>query len=312
MVADRNGVFVIHNPTAGARHPERLRRQVEARLDAMKVPYEYAFTEDRGHGEQLARTARERGFGRVLVAGGDGSVLEAVTALAGTETSLALLPVGTGNQLAANLGLPKSVKKMLDVAVNGVPRRIDVGMLNGSPFTIIAGAGFDAEVVRPPSAIKRRIGYLAYVHAATGAAFSPRVSDLRIHVDGDEHEAKGIGVEIANMPGLAAPLFARPVDLVPDGKPDDGLLDICVLAVESIIDFFSALSAIMARRHHQSSGLLYLRGREITVEADPPMPVQIDGERLEMTTPITATVRPMALSVIVPGSNNVTASKNDA
>jgi diacylglycerol kinase family enzyme len=172
--------------------------------------------------------------------------------------------------------------------VDGSPRKIDVGMLNGYPFTIIAGAGFDADVVRPPSAIKRRIGYLAYVHAAIGAAFAPRTSDLRINVDGVEHELRGIGVEVANMPGLAAPPFARPVDLVPDGKPDDGLLDVCVLAAESTFDFLSAL------------GLRFFRGREITVDADPPMPVQIDGERLEATTPFTATVRPLALNVIVP------------
>ncbi len=293
-------VFVIHNPTAGARHPERLRRRVEEELTARHVDYEYAFTRERGHGEELAREALERGFQRVLVAGGDGSVLEAVTALAGTDACLALLPVGTGNQLAANLGVPKSLKKMLEVAVDGSPRKIDVGMLNGYPFTIIAGAGFDADVVRPPSAIKRRIGYLAYVHAAIGAAFAPRASDLRINVDGVEHELRGIGVEVANMPGLAAPPFARPVDLVPDGKPDDGLLDVCVLAAESTFDFLSALAAIMTRRHGSSRGLRFFRGREITVDADPPMPVQIDGERLEATTPFTATVRPLALNVIVP------------
>ena len=102
------------------------------------------------------------------------------------------------------------------------------------------------------------------------------------------------------MPGLAAPPFTRPVDLVPDGKPDDGLLDVCVLAVESTLEFLSALTAIMMRRHSKSRGLQFFRGREITVEADPPMPVQIDGERLEATTPFTATVRPLALNVIVP------------
>jgi YegS/Rv2252/BmrU family lipid kinase len=297
-------LFVIHNPTAGARHPERLRRRVEAVLQAMQVRFEYAFTEDRGHGEELARLARERGFQRVLVAGGDGSVLEAVSALAGTDTSLALLPVGTGNQLAANLGLPKGLKKMLEVAVRGVQRKIDVGMLNGYPFTIIAGAGFDAEVVRPPSELKRRIGYLAYVHAATAAAFAPKVSDLRIVVDGEESTLRGIGVEVANMPGLAAPPFVRPVDLVPDGKPDDGLLDVCVLAVESTTDFVSALTAIVTKRPGSSRGLHYLRGREVFVEADPPLPVQIDGERLEIATPFTATVRPLALNVIVPGSRS--------
>jgi diacylglycerol kinase (ATP) len=297
-------LYVIHNPAAGARQPERLRRRVEAALAARSVRFEYAYTNAPGHGRELVKRALADGYGRVLVAGGDGTVLEAVDSLADSRAALALLPVGTGNQLAANMGLPKGIEKSIDVAVGGMVRRIDVGMLEGRPFMCFAGAGFDAEVVRPDSDLKRKIGYLAYVHAAAGAAFAPKPSSITVTVDGVRNVCSGIGVEVANMPALTAPLLVRPIDLVPDGKPDDGLLDVCVLAVEKTIDFVSALTSIMVGRTEKDPRLQYFRGKEVTVEADPPLPVQIDGERLEMTTPFKTTVRPGALGILVPAQQS--------
>ena len=296
-------LFIIHNPVAGSKHPERLRRRVEAVLAKRQVEFEYAYTESRGHAADLARDALESGYDRIVAAGGDGTVLEVVSALVDSDAALALLPVGTGNQLAANMRLPKGVARSIEVALNGGFRKIDVGMLDGQPFTCIAGAGFDADVVRPDSSLKRRVGYLAYVHAAAAAAFSPKPSDLRIVVDGEETACRGIGVEVANMPGLTAPFLPRPVDLVPDGKPDDGLLDVCVLAVETTIDFVSAITSIMTGRLARDPRLQYFRGREITVDADPPLTVQIDGERLGSTTPFVATVKPGALNLLVPAAD---------
>ncbi len=293
-------IFVVHNPAAGARHPDRLRRQVEAALAARQVEFEYAYTKAPGHGRELVEEALSAGYGRVLVAGGDGTVLEAVEALADSSAALALLPVGTGNQLAANMGLPKGVDRSIDVAVSGRIRKIDVGMLDEQPFACIAGAGFDAEVVSPQSEMKRKIGYLAYVQAAAGAAFAPKVSRIVVVVDGEESECTGIGVEVANMPALTAPLLARPVDLVPDGKPDDGLLDVCVLATETTMELIAALTSIISGRMEQDPRLRYFRGREVVVRADPPLPVQIDGERTEAVTPFAATVRPGALGIVVP------------
>jgi len=294
-------LFVIHNPAAGSRHPERLRRRVEALLAQRQIDFGYAYTESGGHAEELAGEALADGYTRFLAAGGDGTVLEVVSALVDTEASLALLPVGTGNQLAANMRLPKGISRSIDVALNGRVRKIDVGMIDGRPFTCIAGAGFDADVVRPDSSIKRRLGYLAYVYAAAAAAFSPKPSSLRITVDGHEVTCAGIGIEVANMPGLTAPLLRRPVDLIPDGKPDDGLLDVCVLAVETTFDFISAITSIITGRMARDRRLRYYRGREVRVEADPPLTVQIDGERLSSTTPFVATVRPGALRLVVPG-----------
>jgi len=296
-------LFFIHNPVAGAKHPERLRRRVEAALVKRQVEFEYAYTERQGHAADLARTALEKGFDRIVVAGGDGTVLEVVSALVDSDAELALLPVGTGNQLAANMRLPKGVPRSIEVALNGGRKKIDVGMLDGQPFTCIAGAGFDADVVRPDSALKRRVGYLAYVHAAAASAFSPKPSDIHLEVDGEEIVCRGIGVEVANMPGLTAPMLRHPVDLVPDGKPDDGLLDVCVLAVETTVEFVTAVTSIVTGRLEKDPRLQYFRGREVKVEADPPLAVQIDGEIIDSTTPFTATVRPGALNLVVPVSD---------
>ncbi len=300
----KTDIFVVHNPAAGARQPERLRRRVESALAARSVRFEYAYTNAPGHGRELVRQALADGYARVLVAGGDGTVLEAVDSLVDSRAALALLPVGTGNQLAANMGLPKGIEKSIDVAVSGTVRRIDVGMLDGRPFMCFAGAGFDAEVVRPDSDLKRKIGYLAYVHAAAGAAFAPKPSAITVTVDGVRNVCNGIGVEVANMPALTAPLLVRPIDLVPDGKPDDGLLDVCVLAVEKTIDFVTALTSIMVGRTEKDPRLQYFRGKQVSVEADPPLPVQIDGERLDITTPFEATVRPGALGILVPAQHS--------
>jgi YegS/Rv2252/BmrU family lipid kinase len=292
-------LFVIQNPAAGMRSPERLRRRIESALATRGIAYVHEYTKAPGHGTELVRQALADGFQRVLVVGGDGTALEAVSVLAGSEATLALLPVGTGNQLAANLGVPKRLGRSIDVALNGGVRRIDVGVINGRPFSSMAGAGYDAKVVGPEPYLKRRLGYLAYVHAATVAALSPKPVTLRVSVDGELLVARGIGVEVANMPGLTVPGLRHLISIIPGARMDDGKLDGCLLAAETTRDCFTALGCIVTRRYERSSSLLYFSGRKITVEADPPLPVQADGEQLGMT-PFTAMVWPAALSVMVP------------
>ncbi len=294
-------LFVIQNPVAGTRRPEPLRRQLQSELSAQGVAFEHAYTRERGHAAELVHQARQEGFRRVLVAGGDGTVREVVSALAGSPVALALLPVGTGNQLAANLGIPKSLRGCVSVALAGRVRQIDLGLIDGRPFSAIAGAGFDAQVVRPDSRVKRRFGYLAYVHAATAAVLSPQVASLRVRVDGAEICGRGMGVMVMNMPGLTAPGLARPVTIIPGARMDDGKLDGCLLATATRRDCFSALGAILRRRQEASPLLEYFSGDEIRVEADPPLPVQADGERLGKT-PFSVKVWPSALRVLVPAA----------
>ncbi len=294
-----SGLFVIQNPAAGSRSPERLRRRIAAALAARGVPFEHAYTEEPGHGAELVTQALADGFRHFLVAGGDGTVREAVMALAGSQAALGLLPAGTGNQLAANLGLPKGLERSISVALGGHVKEIDLGLINGRPFTSIAGAGFDARVVKPGTRTKRRFGYLAYVHAATVAVLAPRPAVLRVTVDGREIVVRGVGVEVLNMPGLTAPGLRRPVPIVPEGRMDDGKLDGCLLASETTRDCFSALAAILRRRYGENPRLKYFQGSQMAIDADPPLPVQADGELVGLT-PFAVRVWPGSLRVLVP------------
>lgn len=292
-------LFVIQNPAAGWRSPRRLARRIASALEAEGVVHEVAHTRGPGHAADLARVALEHGARRILVAGGDGTVLEVVSAIAGTEAALAVLPVGTGNQLAANLRVPRSLRAAIDVAIRGRLRSIDVGWIDGRPFTCMAGAGFDAEVVRPGWRAKRRLGYLAYLSAAARTILSPPRADLRVVIDGRETTCRGMGVEVANMPGLSAPGLRRPIRIVPRGRLDDGKLEVCILAFESRSDLMRALLSILLARADREPRLRYHRGREVRVEAQPALSVQADGEQFG-TTPFTAVVEPGALSVVVP------------
>ncbi len=137
------------------------------------------------------------------------------------------------------------------------------------------------------------------MHAATLATFSPKPSTLRISIDGEDLVARGIGVEVANMPGLTAPGLRRPVTIVPNAQMDDGRLDGCLLAAETTRDCLSALGSIVTRRYGRSPRLRYFSGREIIVEADPALPAQADGDQVGLT-PFVAKVWPGALNVMVP------------
>lgn len=298
-VPETADLFLIQNPAAGPRRPDRLRRRIEALLTARGIRYDHAYTTGPGHARELAAQALDDGFERLVVVGGDGTVLETVSSIAGRKASVAVLPVGTGNQLAANLGVPRNLRGAVEIAIGGRPRVIDVGLIDGRPFSAIAGAGLDAEIVRPDSKTKRRLGFLAYVYAALRQASSPTTAEFRVRVDGEEIRGRGIGIEVTNMPGLTAPGLPRPVPIVPDGGMDDGKLDGCLLAAEKTLDCFRALGSIITRRYDQSSLLVYFQGRRIEVETDPPLRIQADGERLGQT-PFTAEIWQEALTVMVP------------
>ncbi len=263
------------------------------------MEYDHQFTHSPGHAEELAKRALEAGCKRILVAGGDGTVMEAVAALAETDAVLGLVPVGTGNQLAANLRIPSKIEAAVVVAATGEARRIDVGMIDGRPFTCMAGAGFDTAVINPDPRLKRYFGYLSYVIAAIAETLAPTAADIVITIDGVKKNYRGIGIEIANMPGLRPPGSPWPINLVNDGRFDDGMLDICILGATSMVTTISVLLSFIMQRADRNPHIHYLKGREIKIESDPPLPVQADGE-LFGATPFSVSIRPRALSVAVP------------
>ncbi len=160
-------IAVVFNPSK-ASDADRARREIRAALSDKGFPKPAWFeTTAEEPGTSQCRQAIEGGAEMVLVSGGDGTVMACVSALAGTDIPLAVLPAGTGNLLARNFGIPQKLVAAVDVAANGASRRIDVGVLGDYRFVIMAGMGFDAQMLDDaPDKLKAKVGWPAYVVSA--------------------------------------------------------------------------------------------------------------------------------------------------
>lgn len=300
MTSARADVLVIHNPAAGARDPERLRARIAAEFALLGVRVEWQETRAPGAARELAKRARSEGIPRVVVAGGDGTIAEAAAELLETRMILGILPVGSGNQLAHYLGLPRALGAAIATALGEAVRVIDVGLIDGRVFAGLAGAGVDAGIIELASReAKRRAGGVAYLISGIRAGLAPRRARLRVRVDDVEWEGVGFGAMVGNIPRLRIPLGWRSLEVFPGGSAEDGLLDCCVLGMKSRAALARALLTAFLRPGRGAGGVRYFRGRSVEVSAEPALLAQADGELIG-TTPFRATVRPAVLRVAAP------------
>jgi diacylglycerol kinase family enzyme len=273
-----------------------LRQIVEGALAGAGWPAPQWFEttpEDPGRGQ--VRAAVANGADMVFVCGGDGTVMSAVSALAGTDIAMAILPAGTGNLLAANLGLSTDLAAGLEVALEGGLRRLDVGATDGHHFIVMAGMGFDARMLAATSdTAKARIGWPAYVLGALGH-LRDRPMRVTIRVDdGEPMRRRARSVLIANVGRLQGG-----VRLLTEAAPDDGYLDVAVLTPRTLRQWASLAWGVLRRRADVPSMEVF-RGSRVEVRSDRPQPRQLDGDLIEPGRRLYAEVVPRALWLYVP------------
>lgn len=299
--ADRTCVIV--NPAAGRDDPSRLRRLLGGAFAAREAPFDLRQTLHAGHGVELAREAARLGYRAVCVVGGDGSLAEAATGLAGTRTPLALIPRGTANQVAYNLRIPTDLEEAVELAVNGTPAPVDLGRIGDRVFALVAGAGLDAAVMASATRdLKERWGFAAYIFAAVKEALNAQPVDFRITADGETTEVRAVSVMLANVGELFAHFlpFAVPLTPQPRRSWQDGLFDVVVVAPRNVIDFPTVLWRAVGRNYAgEDDRLLHFQAREVTIEADPPISVQIDGDPAG-STPMSARAVERAVNIFAP------------
>ena len=257
--------------------------------------------DDRGIG--LARGAVAAGASLVIAAGGDGTVRACAHALADTPVPLAILPLGTANLAARALGVPHQTAAALATAFGGRERRIDLALadLGGTAgrltFAAMAGIGLDAEVVAAtPGPLKRRAGWPAY--AAAGALHAAgRRSGFTVALDGGEPVAWRARSVVAGNAGLLPGGFR----LLPAARLDDGLLDVGILAPAGPADWLRVAARVLTGSTHDDQRLARFRARQVEIRAGQALPREVDGEVVTKGRRLTVTVRPLALSVRVPG-----------
>jgi diacylglycerol kinase family enzyme len=253
--------------------------------------------EDPGCG-QTAEAVRS-GATVVFACGGDGTVMACAGTLAGTEVALAVLPSGTGNLLATNMNLPSRVADGIRVATEGTRRRIDLGSCGRTHFTVMAGMGFDAQMIDATSEdLKRRFGWPAYVFAAL-RYLRHRPIRVRIRLDGGKPiRRRARTVLVGNVGKLQGG-----IPLLPDAEPDDGWLDVAVLTPYTIRHWLAMAWGVL-RRRRDVARMETFRARHVEVFSNRPQPRELDGDLIEPARTLDVTIRPAALWLCVPAQGS--------
>lgn len=246
-------------------------------------------------GEGLARSAVEDGVDVVLASGGDGTVTACVAGVLGTGIPLGVLPCGTGNLLARNLGLPLDLDAALSVALTGDDKSVDVGIANGRAFVVMAGLGLDAEMLAGASEqLKQRIGWIGYALSMLQHVWD-RPTRAVIQADGGTPVRRwAIGVIVGNVGTLQAD-----VRLLPDATPDDGVLNVVVLNAWGIIGWLGLIADVLLLRR-KTARLTRLTCKELVVDTGRARRWEVDGDVIAKTRKFTVSVRPGSLLVRMP------------
>ncbi|MDP9074110.1 MAG: diacylglycerol kinase family lipid kinase [Actinomycetota bacterium] len=248
----------------------------------------------------MARKALEEGADLLLLWGGDGTVQRCIDQVAGSDVTVAILPAGTANLLATNLGVPHDLQSAVDIALDGARRRLDVGVLNGERFAVMAGAGFDGIMMRDAGAgLKDRFGRLAYVWTGTRATQAKPVK-MSIKVDGTAwFKGRASCLLLGNMGTLTGGLTA-----FPQARPDDGQLEIGVVTAHGTMDWARVLSRLATGQAQRSKFVHTTRGQKVNVKLGRAIPYELDGGARPSTERLRAKITPGAITVCVPEPSN--------
>jgi len=288
---ERIAVIAHQAKTLGDGLPE-LRRQLEAAGVEDLLWYEVPKSRK---GPKRVREAIKAGAELVLVWGGDGMVQRSIDAMVGHGVTLGILPAGTANLLATNLGIPHDLDQALDIALHGRNRPLDVGTINGEHFTVMAGLGFDAQMIdAADSGAKEKLGKLAYVRSGVGA-MRAAPTKLRIKVDGTPwFKGKATCVLVGNVSTASGGLV-----IFNDAEPDDGVLDVGVVTAKGTAQWLRVLTRAKQKKADQSPFVHTTKARKIDIRMEEPTLYELDGGSREKVRRLRFRIKHHAINVRV-------------
>jgi diacylglycerol kinase (ATP) len=283
--------IVILNPTAGS--PEHIRSWQE-RIKALAGECPVRVTSNAGEAEALARHAVEQGFTRIVAAGGDGTVNQVANGLADSNATLGVLPMGSVNVFAMELGLPLyNLHRCWEIIEDTNVHLVDLPSANGKYFVQLAGVGLDAQVVKETSlAFKRSFGPLSYlISAAQIAARQP--PKLLIESDNTSVE-EGSFVLVGN-----GRLYGGPFPFFKHASIDDGLFDVVVFKRLGYLEIVKYLQDVVFSSDIKVPEIEYFQTQQLRITSEQDVPMELDGE-LAGNCPVDFRIRQRALRVLAP------------
>lgn len=282
---------LIYNPAAGRGRASHHAREVEQHLRTCGADVEsYASASPEDLTRAAAESSRE-GYDRVVLCGGDGSLNLALRHFDLLRGTLALVPLGSGDDFARVTGIPRETRAACELAVRGSAREVDVAVANGLRYAGVAGLGFDSEVARYANEkVKRLRGSAVYLYSILRVL--PKFRPRRVQIDDREEEI--MFAVFGN-----SPQYGGGIRIAPGASLDDGMLDACIVHRTSRMQLLKTLPRAYTGTHIRSSFVEMRRGREFHVQSEQPMDVYADGEPLT-TTPVRFGIAGERLRIIAP------------
>jgi YegS/Rv2252/BmrU family lipid kinase len=288
---------VVINPISGAgrrRDLARIRAEHAAALvEAHEIDAEIIVTERQGHARELAEAARHRGVTLFLAWGGDGTVNEVASAIVHSNASLAIVPSGSGNGLARELGIPFDPAAAFEIAFEGRTRQIDAGELDGRWFFNLAGIGLDARVAhRFAEGGLRRRGFARYLELAARELLTFQPEHLTIGTGGPAMSTRPLLVAIAN-----ARQYGNGALIAPQARVDDGKLDLVIVDNRSVWAVMRQVPRLFSGELARVPGVSMAQVTTVNISCAQPVAYHVDGEPYVGGGSVNACVRPRALRV---------------
>jgi len=289
--------------TTGKRWPEIAHHAAQRGLDGDSL-----ISERPGQLTALAADAVANGATMLVVVGGDGSVNEVVNGIADAEgVELAVIPRGTGWDFVRTFDIPRDLDAAVDVALNGVVREIDLGVVTyrtwggedaRSVFANVASAGISGAIAQRANESSKALGgKVSYYWATLSVFFGWQTGEMRVSVDGESRSGKMIDAVVCNGRYLGGGMM-----MCPEAEPDDGVFDVLLIGDVTKRDLLLVLPKTYKGNHLPHPRLELLRGKVVTVESAEPLPIELDGEQ-PGTTPARFEVLPRALRLRVPATD---------
>jgi diacylglycerol kinase (ATP) len=266
-------LFIV-NPIAGKGKAKEMIPFIEKTCERQNVEYEIVYTTGPKDGIKLAKEGVENGFQKIISVGGDGTLNEVVNGIAGSDVVLGVIPGGTGNDFIRSVYTNVAIEKIVENAIIGIPKKIDLAKCNDTYFINIGSGGFDAQVALESEKTRKYFsGSTAYLVALLKMLVVYKGKKMKVTIDDQEFEKNTFLVAIANGKYYGGGILPAPM-----ADMTDGIFDICIVGIMPKLKMFRLFPRYMKGTHEGIKEVDFYRGKHIKLVAEEPFAVNVDGE----------------------------------
>ncbi len=299
IVLREEDFLLIVNPAAGRGRGAKTMRKVNGFLENIDLNPKYLVSSGPGDVYLKAKEAALLGVRRVIVIGGDGTLQEAASGIAGTGIELGIIPAGSGNDFIKTFGIPKDTHQALRVALWGQAKPIDMGLIGDRYFVNMVGIGFDALVAAENLRLKHVRGFTGYLYALAKVFLHYQAPHVKIEAEGFSFEGRILLAAFGNGICCGGGFY-----LTPDASPCDGKLDVCIIRDMPRTEMIRDIGKVFKGTHTELDPVMMNHCSKLDIESDIPLPIHADGEVLPLgTRKVSIEVFPKLLRVVTPAED---------